>query len=107
MSISNRPELTRLAGMPLLLTMMAVMHAGRGELPSARALLYDECIKLLLLRWRKAPGMKDVLELLQLPSFGPADLLALMACLGYLAHDNAARTLENEASSSNLSREQV
>ena len=106
-SINARPELEQLAEIPLLLTMMAIVHAGRGELPHARALLYDECIKLLLLRWRKTPDTTDVLEVLRLPSFGPANLLGLMAQLGFLAHEHAARSSANQKEPADLSREQV
>lgn len=106
-SINARPELEQLAQIPLLLTMMAIVHAGRDELPHARALLYDECIKLLLLRWRRTTDTTDVLELLRLPHFGPSNLLALMAQLGFLAHENAARTSENQDEPADLSREQV
>jgi hypothetical protein len=106
-SINARPELARLARLPLLLTMMGIIHAGKNTLPAARALLYDECIRLLLLRWRKEPGSADVLDQLQLPQFGPDNLLALMARLGFLAHENAARGAQNSDEGADLSREQV
>ncbi len=49
----NRTDISRLAGNPLLLTVMAVVHSGTGELPDARSLLYEEVVDLLLLRWEK------------------------------------------------------
>ncbi len=85
-ALATRPELRDLARLPLLLTMMAVVHAGKGTLPDARALLYAECVELLLLRWRQEPGQPDVLERLALPQFRASDLLALMARIGYTAH---------------------
>ncbi|MDQ2996809.1 MAG: hypothetical protein M3R61_07115, partial [Chloroflexota bacterium] len=106
-SINARPELARLARLPLLLTMMGIIHAGKNTLPAARALLYDECIRLLLLRWRKEPGSADVLDQLDLPQFGPDNLLALMARLGFLAHENAARGAQSSDEGADLSREQV
>ena len=106
-AIGTRGELRRLAANPLLLTMMAVVHAGRGKLPDARAQLYAECIDLLLLRWRKEPGQPDVLERLKLPQFTASELLALMAELGFKAHEGALRDTANRDEPADLSREQV
>ncbi|MBX0330065.1 SUMF1/EgtB/PvdO family nonheme iron enzyme [Oscillochloris sp. ZM17-4] len=97
-AVSGRPELRALAGTPLLLTVMALVHAFRGTLPDARALLYAECIDLLLLRWRQPRGESDLLERLGLPQFRSSDLLALMARLGYEAHLRAERDTEQTGS---------
>jgi formylglycine-generating enzyme required for sulfatase activity len=88
-AIAARHELRDLARLPLILTMMAVVHAGKGTLPDARALLYYDCIDLLLLRWRR--DGRDVLELLGVPQYRASDLLALMARLGFAAHEAALR----------------
>ncbi len=47
----GRAELRRLAGNPLLLTVMSFLQAGVNELPENRALLYKDVIELLLHRW--------------------------------------------------------
>jgi formylglycine-generating enzyme required for sulfatase activity len=47
----RRPDLWRLAPNPLLLTVMALVHAHKSRLPEARALLYEDCVDLLLWRW--------------------------------------------------------
>ena len=47
----RRPDLWRMAGNPLLLTVMALVHTHKGELPDARALLYEEVVDILLWRW--------------------------------------------------------
>lgn len=47
----NRPDLQRMARNPLLLTVMAVVHANKGELPDARSLLYENVVDLLLFKW--------------------------------------------------------
>ncbi len=86
---------------------MAVVHAGKGRLPDARALLYYECIDLLLLRWRQEPGHPDVIEQLALPQFRASDLLALMARIGFAAHEAAARDSGQAERPANLGREQV
>jgi len=66
----RRPDLWRLASNPLLLTVMALVHAHKGRLPEARALPYEECTDLLLWRWEQVkwqaereplPGLRDLL----------------------------------------------
>ncbi|MEI2609486.1 MAG: SUMF1/EgtB/PvdO family nonheme iron enzyme [Candidatus Promineifilaceae bacterium] len=49
----RRPDLWTLAANPLLLTVMALVHSHKGRLPSARALLYEETIDILLWRWEQ------------------------------------------------------
>jgi formylglycine-generating enzyme required for sulfatase activity len=49
----QRSDLLELARNPLLLTVMAIVHTHRGELPDARARLYEEVIDLLLMHWEK------------------------------------------------------
>jgi len=64
----RRPDLRDLARNPLLLTVMALVHAHKGRLPDARALLYEETVDILLLRWEqiKAGGDDDALPLRRL-----------------------------------------
>ena len=47
----RRSDLWRMARNPLLLTVMALVHSNKGELPDARALLYENVIDILLWRW--------------------------------------------------------
>ncbi|MCB0004003.1 MAG: NACHT domain-containing protein, partial [Anaerolineae bacterium] len=64
----RRPDLWRLAPNPLLLTVMALVHAHKGQLPDARALLYEETVDILLWRWEqiKAAGEEGLPPLRQL-----------------------------------------
>ncbi len=87
--------------------MMAIVHSGKGKLPDARALLYAECVDLLLLRWRQAPGQADVLSQLELPPFRSNDLFAIMAQLGFIAHEQALRNAQSRDLPADLSRGQI
>ena len=98
-AVQSRDELRALAGTPLLLTLMAQVHAFRGTLPDARALLYYGCIDLLLLRWRQPRDEPDLIEQLGLARFRSSDLLALMARLGYETHLRAERDQASRGSS--------
>ncbi|MCP4696454.1 MAG: SUMF1/EgtB/PvdO family nonheme iron enzyme, partial [Gammaproteobacteria bacterium] len=72
----TRPNLAQLAGRPLLLTLMATLHTGRGQLPDDRARLYNDSVELLLGAWQRSrlvhnakgqpvigPGMDQVMKI--------------------------------------------
>ncbi len=87
----RRPDLWRLAPNPLLLTVMALVHAHKGRLPDARALLYEETVDILLWRWEqiKAGGQEGVPRLRQLllqAGRTDVDLKRVLAQLAYQAH---------------------
>ena len=75
-------ELTR---NPLLLTTICLVHRdGAGSLPDRRARLYDECIKILLERWREAK---------KLPNTVPGEKARLvLQPLAYWLHGEEGRT---------------
>ena len=47
---------------PLLLTNLCLVHRDKGELPKSRADLYEDCIEVLLERWRRAGGVETRLD---------------------------------------------
>ena len=106
-ALASSADLRGMARQPLLLTMMAIVHAGKGKLPDARALLYSECIELLLLRWRKEPDAPDLLLQLGLPEFKESDLIKVMARIGFAAHNRSARDPNAEDRPADLSRNAV
>ncbi len=86
--VRARPELRRLAGNPLLLTMMTLVHAHEGRLPDERVRLYEKCVEMLVHNWRKEQKgwEKPLREQLGLDSWSESDLGRLLDRLGYAAH---------------------
>jgi formylglycine-generating enzyme required for sulfatase activity len=83
-------RLWEIADNPLILTLMAVVHTTRGELPDARALVYEECIRQLLIQWEaERPVMgkskrTDLRTALDIPEITLNNALQEVA---YHAHD--------------------
>jgi len=87
----RRPDLWRLAPNPLLLTVMALVHAHRGRLPQARAMLYEETVDILLWRWDeiKSAGeetLPRLRELLMDAGRAETDLKAMLWKLAFEIH---------------------
>lgn len=84
----SRPDLAPLAGNPLLLTLMATLHANRGRLPDDRADLYNESVDLLMLRWNRQIGAdKALLEALAIPTLKLSDLREVLEELAFKVHE--------------------
>ena len=65
---TKREDLAGLAERPLLLTVMAMLHSFRGQLPEDRVELYQWTVDLLLRRWEnRLGGEKGLLEALNIP----------------------------------------
>lgn len=81
--IKQQRHLRELAERPLLLTLMAALHASRGRLPEDRAQLYEQSIELLLFKWRSdafrfSDGQRLILD--------ESELMACLQDLAYRAH---------------------
>ncbi len=89
--VARRPDLKRLAPNPLLLTVMALVHTSDGELPEARALLYERAVEILLWRWDQQKGKAQgeesrIITLLRAAGRDRNDLLVRLSALAYAAH---------------------
>lgn len=104
-ALEDRPHLADLAARPLLLTLMATLHASWGQLPEDRADLLEESVKLLLGRWQRGreamdsnrqpviePGIEQCLKVGEGPIRKALEDLALTAH----EHQGAAGTEESE-----------
>jgi formylglycine-generating enzyme required for sulfatase activity len=104
----HRPDLWRLAPNPLLLTVMALVHSHKGRLPEARALLYEECVEMLLWRWEQlkasgGPGSEADLNRLLLDAGLQA--VDLKRTLWRLAYDVHAQERADDGGPADLSEE--
>ena len=95
----RRTDLWRLAPNPLLLTVMALVHAHKGRLPDARAQLYEDCIDILLWRWEQIKvGASDETPKLRLllgvAGLLPIDLKTTLSRLAFQAHESIIRSEE-------------
>ena len=87
----HRPDLAPLARNPLLLTLMATLHANRGRLPDDRADLYNESVDLLMLRWNRQIGTDQaLLQALAIPSLKLSDLREVLEELAFKVQAEAA-----------------
>ncbi len=88
----RRADLWRLADNPLLLTVMALVHTHKGELPDARALLYEDVVDLLLWRWEaiktQNPDGRETSwrQQLQAAELGDIDMKRALWELAFQAH---------------------
>lgn len=62
-AIESNPRVAELAINPLLLTVIALVHRYRAELPERRSELYAEAVEVLLWHWDRAKGLDDVQNL--------------------------------------------
>lgn len=61
-SLRQNQELWTMASNPLLLDSMALVHTHEGFLPQDRALLYEDCVDLLLWNWEELKIPTGVVE---------------------------------------------
>ncbi|MCW5202577.1 hypothetical protein VU12_06515, partial [Desulfobulbus sp. US4] len=93
---ARRGYLGELASNPLLLTVMAVVHTHRGRLPGSRALLYEECIDILLHRWEQVKAADQgrssrLRKLLEQAGRQKSDLHRILRRLAFEVHGQAGK----------------
>ena len=62
-AIETNPRVAELAVNPLLLTVIALVHRYRAQLPERRSELYEEAVEVLLGHWDRAKGLDDEQDL--------------------------------------------
>jgi len=91
-TVVSREQLRRMAGTPLLLTMMALLLYKRGTLPRDRPRLYEEILELLLGQWDKVRDGQSLAEVIGRPDWTSDRLRPLLDRLSFQAHAAARST---------------
>lgn len=94
-ALSTSEWLRALAATPLLLTMMALLLAERGELPRDQPLLYERIMEQLLGQWDQQKGGQSLADILGAPNLRSDDLRPILDELSYKAH--AGATIQDRA----------
>lgn len=97
----RRPGLWKLAPNPLLLTVMALVHTHRGELPEKRALLYEDAVNILLQHWEQHKSIEDAPQLRDLLAAVGRDfndLKDILERLAFTSLEQQGATLSSEDS---------
>jgi formylglycine-generating enzyme required for sulfatase activity len=110
-AIFSQPRLHELAERPLLLTLMASLHAWRmGELPRQRQKLYEETVDLLLDRWEKRQKVWDGREEKMQPSLAEwlrTDREQVRELLNRLAYEAHAATRFDQSGTADIPQEKL
>jgi hypothetical protein len=88
--LQQSPSLADLTVNPLLLTMVAMVHRYRGQLPGRRIELFAEICDVLLGSWRSAIGLQDSLTAAQ-------KRLVLQPLAAAMMHGNSREIATSEA----------
>ena len=95
-AIHNNPRVAELAVNPLMLTVIAIIHRYRTELPGRRSKLYEEAVDVLLRNWDAAkPGFQTEI-LLAGRTLDSDDLRNFLEPVAFWLHEHKRRELEHD-----------
>ena len=92
-AIESSPRVAELAVNPLLLTVIALVHRYRAELPERRSELYEEAVEVLLGQWDTAKGLETKVTLAGRELDG-GDRRSLLEPVAFWLHEQNRRELE-------------
>jgi HEAT repeat protein len=96
-AIEKDPRIAALAGNPLLLSVLAMVHQrGAGGLPHRRVELYEECCELLLGYWDQVRGGEAARELANYGGLTRSEKRALLEPIALWLHERGELGLEVE-----------
>jgi formylglycine-generating enzyme required for sulfatase activity len=96
LAIDTNPRVADLAVNPLLLTVIALVHRYRAQLPERRSELYEEAVEVLLGHWDKAKGMETEFLLIGRLKLDSGDRRSLLEPVAFWLHDHKQRELERD-----------
>ena len=92
-AIDHNPRVAELAVNPLLLTVIALVHRYRAQLPERRSELYEEAVEVLLGHWDEAKGIETDFQLAGRALDG-RDRRGLLEPVAFWLHENRKREIE-------------
>lgn len=84
-SVQSKPAVRKLAGNPLLLTILALLQRQGTNLPAHRVELYDLCVTTLLDTWGKTKGISTTATY-----FTKHELIKILRPLAFWMHEHPA-----------------
>jgi len=106
--VALQHDLKGLAERPLLMTVMALLHTFRGQLPDDRVELYKQTVDLLLRRWEGRFGKeKGLIEILNIPGLKMNDLEAGLYDVAFYVHSGHGGREETADIESGILRERL
>jgi formylglycine-generating enzyme required for sulfatase activity len=95
-AIDSNPRVADLAVNPLLLTVVALVHRYRAQLPERRSELYEEAVEVLLGHWDAAKNMDTEFTLPGGRKLDGGDRRSLLEPVAFWLHENRIRELERD-----------
>jgi formylglycine-generating enzyme required for sulfatase activity len=92
-AIEHNPRVAELAVNPLLLTVIALVHRYRAQLPERRSELYEEAVEVLLWHWDKAKGLEDEQTVAGV-RLDSGDRRSLLEPVAFWMHERQRREIE-------------
>jgi formylglycine-generating enzyme required for sulfatase activity len=96
-AIDTNPRVAELAVNPLLLTVIALVHRYRAQLPERRSELYEEAIEVLLGHWDESKGMDKATEVAGITQkLDGGDRRSLLEPVALWMHEHKRREIERD-----------
>ncbi len=94
-AIQDNSRIRELAINPLMLTVIAMVHRDRVQLPDRRAELYAEAVDVLLGKWDEARGIREV-PVLEGKTFDIGDKRVMLQTLALTMHERQLKEISLE-----------
>ena len=94
-AIDTNPRVADLAVNPLLLTVIALVHRYRAQLPERRSELYEEVVEVLLGHWDEAKGLDQDVEVAGV-KMDSGDRRSLLEPVAFWMHEQNQREIERD-----------
>ena len=96
-AIETNPRVAELAVNPLLLTVIALVHRYRAQLPERRSELYEEAVEVLLGHWDEVKGIENAAAVAGITqTLDGGDRRSLLEPVAFWMHAHNRREIERD-----------